>query len=402
VSAERASARRGGRVASLACALVVGAVSSASCVSEDEGSALEDARAFVSDARVRRAALLRSVADHDTPYAERRLMHYALSAEGVDSEDDWDRLPEFAPRVREVFVDGAEGEAGPIAETDLGALDAVIAAGERAFDRYPAQLDLSLAQIRTRAEAERVGLYVEPSGRVRGLVEAETVSGWVPALTCSGCHGRFDGEAFLLGVPNERLAIGDARWPLGTMDVTDDGLSNPTRPSDLRPLALQARLHHAGNLENGRLERMVRIETLLVTQQRERLRPNRTLVAAMALYLESLADTLPALDTTSTGGQLFARECARCHASSSLAGAWTSIAEVGTDPLATMGERGTGGYRAPSLLGVSDRRGVLHDGSAADLRAILHLDPSEHVGHAFGLDLSVQEREAILRALTGP
>jgi hypothetical protein len=389
---------RAARLLALASSLVA---SVAGCASEG-GSPLEDARAFVSDARVRRAALLRSIADHDTPYAERRALHYALSGEGIDSEADWDRLPEFLPRVREVFVDGSEGESGAIAETDLSELAQVIAAGERAFDRYPAQLDLSLAQIRTRADAERLGLHVEASGRVRGLIEAETVSGWVPALTCSGCHGRFDGETFRLGVPNERLALGDARWPLGTMDVTDDGLANPTRPSDLRPIARQARLHHAGNLENGRLERMVRIETLLVTQQRERLRPSRMLVAAMALYLESLADTLPELDASSVGGRLFARECARCHAPPSLADAWIPVAEVGTEPLATMGERGTGGYRAPSLLGVGDRRGLLHDGSATDLRAILRLDPSEHVGHAFGLDLSVEERDELVRALTDP
>jgi mono/diheme cytochrome c family protein len=389
---------RAARSHALACSAIV---SMAGCASEG-GSPLEDARAFVSDARVRRAALLRSIADHDTPYGARRVMHYALSGDGLDSEADWDRLPEFLPRVREVFVDGVEGEPGPIAETDLTELAQVLAAGERAFDHYPAQLDLSLAQIRTREDAERVGLHVEASGRVRGLIEAETVSGWVPALTCSGCHGRFDGETFRLGVPNERLAIGDARWPLGTMDVTDDGVVNPTRPSDLRPLARQARLHHAGNLENGRLERMVRIETLLVTQQRERLRPSRTLVAAMALYLESLADALPELDEGSVGGRLFARECARCHSPPSLGGAWVAVEEVGTDPLATTGERGTGGYRAPSLLGVGDRRGLLHDGSAADLRAVLHLDPSEHAGHAFGLDLSVAERDELVRALTDP
>jgi hypothetical protein len=126
------------------------------------------------------------------------------------------------------------------------------------------------------------------------------------------------------------------------------------------------------------------------------------LVAAMALYLESLADTLPELDASSVGGRLFARECARCHAPPSLADAWIPVAEVGTEPLATMGERGTGGYRAPSLLGVGDRRGLLHDGSATDLRAILRLDPSEHVGHAFGLDLSVEERDELVRALTDP
>lgn len=363
---------------------------------------LEDARAFRDDVRVRREALLDSIAERDTPYGALRVQHYALAGEGLDSDDDWDRLPEFLPRVREVFVDDAEGEAAPIAETDLASLDRVLDAGERAFDRYPAQIDLGLALVRTRADAERMGLYIEDDGRVRGLIEAETASGWVPALTCSGCHGRFDGSAFRLAIPNERLAIGSPSWPLGTMDVTDDGIENPTRPSDLRPIARQARLHHTGNVVNGRIARMVRIETLLITQQNERLRPSRTIVAAISLYLDSLADTLPTLDRASTGASLFARECARCHEGDALAGTWASVTEVGTDPVATMGgQRGTGGYRPPSLLGVSDRRGLFHDGSAADVRAVLRLDPSEHVGHAFGLGLSTSEREAIVTFLTG-
>ncbi len=368
----------------------------------EERSPLDDARAYRDDARVRRAALERSISEQTTPYGELREMHYALSGADVESDDDWDRLPEFLPRVREVFVDGDEREGSPIADTDLSSLDQAVAAGERAFDHYPAQIDLALTQVRTRADAARMGLHVETDGRIRGLVEAETASGWVPALTCSGCHGRFDGEAFRLGIPNENLAIGDPAWPLGTMDVTGDGVDNPTRPSDLRPLSVQSRLHHTGNLLNSRIERMVRIETLLITQQNERLRPSRTLVAAISLYLDSLAGTLPTLDHASPGGQLFARECARCHSSPALGGAFVDAHEVGTDAIATTaGQRGTGGYRPPSLLGVLDRRGLFHDGSAADARAVLHLDPSEHVGHAFGLGLTEREREQVLAYLAG-
>ncbi len=368
----------------------------------EQRSPLEDARSFRDDARVRRAALVSSIAERTTPYGELRAMHYALSGDAIDSEDDWDRLPEFVPVVREVFVDGVEPEGAPIAETDLSSLAEVLVAGARAFDRYPAQIDLSLTLVRTRADAERMGLHVEVDGRIRGLIEAETASGWAPALTCSGCHGRFDGEAFRLGIPNERLAIGDPGWPLGTMDVTADGIDNPTRPSDLRAVSHQSRLHHTGNLLNGRVERMVRIETLLITQQGERLRPSRALVAAISLYLDSLADSLPSPDADAPGAALFARDCARCHASAALGGAFVDVREVGTDAVATTGgQRGTGGYRAPSLLGVIDRRGLFHDGSAADLRAVLHLDPSEHVGHAFGLGLTEAERLAILTYLAG-
>lgn len=376
----------------------------AGCAPADDARLME-ARLFRDDVHARRAAMEASVHEFDTPYATLREDHYALVGAGIESTDDWDRLPEFAPRVRAFVVEGAPREEGVIAEPVLDTWEETVREGERAFDRYPAQLDLSLTQIRTREDAERLGFYVDPEGRVRGLVQAETATGWVPAVTCSGCHGRFDGSAFRLGIPNERLdlaALSASTWPVGTFDVTNDGIDNPTRPSDLRPIALQARLHHTGNLQNGEMARMVRIETLLITQQGQRLRPNRTLVAAIAVYLDSLAETLPELDHASPGGQLFARECARCHALPSLSGAFVTASEVGTDATATTGgQRGTSGYRAPSLLGVLDRRGLFHDGSARDLRAVLQLDPSTHRGHRFGLSLSADEREALITLLEG-
>jgi len=376
----------------------------AGCAPVDDARIIE-ARLFREDARARRAAMVASSGEFETPYASLRLDHYALLGEGIESPHDWDRLPEFAPRVRAFVVEGAPRDEGPIAEPALLTWGETVREGERAFDRYPAQLDLSLTQLRTREDAERLGFYVDTAGRVRGLIEAETATGWVPAITCSGCHGRFDGSSFRLGIPNEQLdlaALSGSTWPIGTFDVTDDGVENPVRPSDLRPISQQSRLHHTGNLRNGEMARMVRIETLLITQQGQRLRPDRTLVAAISLYLDSLAEALPELDHTSPGGQLFARECARCHALPSLSGAFVAASEVGTDATATTGgQRGTSGYRAPSLLGVLDRRGLFHDGSARDLRAVLQLDPITHQGHLFGLTLRRDEREALITLLEG-
>lgn len=384
--------------------LTASALAALACVPPEDPRLLQ-ARVFRDDAHARRAALEASIEEFDTPYAALRHAHYALSGAGQESELDWDRLPEFAPRVRHFLVEGDAREEGPIAEPTLLAWNETVREGERAFDRYPAQIDLALTQIRTRSDAERYGFYVEPTGRVRGLIEAETATGWVPAITCSGCHGRFDGADYRLGIPSEQLDLGAlfaADWPRGTIDVTADGIDNPTRPSDLRPISRQARLHHTGNLMNGEMARMVRIETLLITQQGERLRPNRTLVAAMALYFDSLAESLPVLDHASQGGEVFARECARCHALPALSGAFVSAAEVGTDAVATTGgQRGTSGYRAPSLLGVLDRRGLFHDASARDVRSVLQLDPSSHQGHRFGLTLSIEEREALITLLGG-
>ena len=184
------------------------------------------------------------------------------------------------------------------------------------------------------------------------------------------------------------------------MDVTADGIENPVRPSDLRAYALQERIHHAGNLANGRIARMVRIETLIAGQLAYAARPDRRIIAALVLYLDSLTDTLPRPSGEHVGATLFESACAGCHSGTSMAGPPVDVAEVGTDPAATVGgSRATGGYRSPSLLGVADRVRVLHDASAAGLTGLLRLTESEHAGHAYGSELSEDERWAVAEFL---
>lgn len=373
--------------------------------------ALAAARAYETDPCARRRAMEASVAAAETPYGELRLEHYALGGAGIDdAANDWDALPIFSRRVRRLRVDGGSApdaalEEGPVIDAAPTDLASYVAAGERAFDRYPIQIDLGLAPIRDRATAERVGLVVGDDGLVRGAIEAETATGWTVSLTCAGCHARsIDGE-LLLGVPSDRIDLGSLYghddWPVGTMDVTDDGITNPIRPSDLRPIAEQARLQHTGNLFNGRIARMVRIETLMIGQLSRGFRPEREIVAAIALFLEAEGEALPRPRMGHAGAPLFDSACAGCHRGDALAGPPVAVDLVGTDSTATIGgQRGTGGYRAPSLLGVADRRRVFHDGSAADLRAVLHLDPSSHAGHAFGIELTTEERESIVAYLT--
>jgi hypothetical protein len=384
--------------------VLVGCAPASHC--EEPPDALDAARAYVGSACVRRAAMEGSVAAADTPYAEVRLAHYALGGAGVDElTSDWDALPVFVRRVRRLRVrDGSAPDAaleeGPVLDAMPTDLASYVAAGERAFTRYPIQIDLGLAPIRDRATAERIGMIVGDDGLVEGVVEVETETGWNVSLTCASCHARhLDGE-LRLGLPNERLDLGGLfghdDWPVGTVDVTDDGVANPIRPSDLRPITSQARLQHTGNLFNGRIARMVRIETLMIGELSFGFRPERDVVAAIALYLEALGAQLPPPDESHEGAAPFASACGGCHRGVELAGPPVPVEVVGTDATATIGgQRGTGSYRAPSLLGASERRGVLHDGSAADLRAILGLDPSAHVGHAFGLERSREEREAI-------
>jgi hypothetical protein len=368
----------------------------------------EAAHAYVDDPAVRRRALEASVAVADTPYADLRLAHYALVGAGIDDhERDWDALPPFALAVRPLRLrDHPPGAAGEIASLDrLTTRDDWERVGAEAFTRIPTQIDLGLDPLRDREIAERVGLSIdEASGEVSGAVEVETPAGWVVALTCSACHAAERDGSLVPGLANERLALGEVLgtpWPIGTVDVTADGVDNPVRPSDLRAIVHQERLHHTGNLGNGRIARMIRIETLLITQHGARARPDRRLVAAIALYLESLTDTLPALDRESEGGRLFAAECGRCHAGEGLAGGPVPIEMVLTDPRATIAgsERSTLGYRAPSLRGVADRRALLHDGTALDLDAILGLAVSSHRGHPFGRDLDDPSRRAIAHFL---
>lgn len=402
--------------------LIVAVVALTAC--GDGGDALEGpedpvagAEAFVADARVRRRALEASVAVADTAYGRLRLEHYSLSGAGIDDpEADWDSTPvlEIAAVRRPRVATPGEPDPAPLDEgpvADLSMLDTLAgweAAGREAFARYPIQVDPRFGALLDDADGARdFGLAVAADGTVAGVVEVLTPAGdWAVAISCAFCHSAPDGEGGVVaGLTNSALRYGDllfSPWPPGTMDVTPDGIDNPVRPSDLRPIARQARLHHAGNLANGRLARMVRIETLIATQLGFSARPDRRLVAALSLYLDSLASGLPAPRADHPGRSAFDSHCRGCHEGGALAGAVVPLSRVGTDGAATIDStRATGGYRATSLLGAADRGTVLHDASASGLRGLLRLQDSAHAGHPFGLELSEAEREAIVGYLRG-
>jgi hypothetical protein len=112
---------------------------------------------------------------------------------------------------------------------------------------------------------------------------------------------------------------------------------------------------------------------------------------------------------------VFAAACTTCHAPPGLTGPPVPLPMIGTDPtLGLSGQRGTGDYRVPSLLGVGSRGPLLHDGTHPSVDAMF--DPARTTpafggrlhgdgpvpGHAFGLDLSAADRLALvsyLRAL---
>jgi hypothetical protein len=160
----------------------------------------------------------------------------------------------------------------------------------------------------------------------------------------------------------------------------------------------------------------IRIETLVITSHDAVIRPPREVALALALYLDSLADSLPRREPASpderSGRALFESHCTRCHVGVALSGAPIALDFIGTDP--TLGrslERGTGGYRVPSLHGVGDRGPLLHHGAIASLEELFdaaRVTPDYSLGlhgagaiagHTFGLDFSPSDRAALLAYL---
>jgi mono/diheme cytochrome c family protein len=138
----------------------------------------------------------------------------------------------------------------------------------------------------------------------------------------------------------------------------------------------------------------VRIETLIITSHSALVRPPREVPLAIAAWLRTLAPPAPP-PTSGRGAELFAARCARCHVPPAFAGPPVSLAEVGTDArVGLSADRGTGGYRVPSLRGVASRGRLLHDASVPNVATLL--DPARSVaGHPFSFDLPAADRAAL-------
>ena len=344
------------RAAALALALALVLVGATARADGDE------AARYLGDARFRRATLEAALAHAPrTRYAALRLQRYATG-----DADDWERRPEWNPTAIGVTEAAARG--------DRAALRAL---GEAAFFGYPAQLASWAA-----SGAASGAAAVPATVRVRLGDGSEGV-----ALTCASCHVRdgdgrrvvgagtsFDlGRAMVDGdpaIPPARAAALVA-WGPGRVDVTTDDGSDPVRIPDLRPLRWQTHLHHGGAVaQTGEAALAIRIETLIIGAYGGALRPPRAIALGLAIYLRSLADTLPPpraprTDDERRGQAIFVKRCARCHRGEGLAGPLVDPLRAGTDPRhAANPDRGTGAYRVPSLRGVATRGPLLHDGSA--------------------------------------
>lgn len=292
---------------------------------------------YVHDAEYRLEALRASVTDA-TAYGRLRLAHYTK----------WNELPED---------DG--GLAIP-AKLDNASL---IALGKQAFEKYVSQ----------------------------------------PPFTCATCHS-YKGVA---GAPNIELDVGAMliekhprapesakaiaySWGPGRVDVTTQTGTEPARIPDLRPVRFLRYLQYSGAVKQNDITSLaLRIETLVITSSNYSKRPARPIAFGLAMYVWSLADSLPMTEPPPP----FVRACGGCHEGPGLSGGLIDADEVGTDPtLARSADRGTGFYRVPSLRGVGSRGPLMHDGSIHGFDALL----DEH-----GPALATSDRSAIIAYLTG-
>jgi hypothetical protein len=400
----------------------------------------------LSDARYRRRELEASLASRTNTYATRRLAHYASG-----DRDDWDRLPEMNLRTRAVLPRDLETEHGSESGFEIGDARAVVitdearrgdpaalaAIGEDAFFRYPVELaPFAERALRSRADAERYGAWIDERRGVGGIVRVALPDGATTfAFTCSTCHAAAapHGE-LVVGAGNARLDLGQlmidaaadanpalfappaaiARWGPGRADVSSNDGSVPVLFPDLRPVRGLSSLHYEATVEQRSIDSLaIRIETLVITAHGEALRPPREIALGLARFLWSLDRTLP--PAPSHRPRAFEERCARCHSGEFLTGDPVALDDVGTDRTAGESpERGTGAYRVPSLRGVGTRAALLHDGSLSTIDALF--DPARThsdwrggrvgagavPGHDYGFDLDPSDRAEIvayLRAL---
>jgi len=399
---------------------------------------------YLTDPVFARAELTASLVNPSNGYSALRLSHYA-----TDDAADWDRLPEWNPPAEPIAAEELEAPGGASATqlaTDPLPLPASVTSpndpallplGKAAFERYPAQLAQYLRLgLTSRSAAGRYGLWVDDSQGVGGLVRAEMADGSVAvALTCSSCHAAaVSGGGISPGTPNAALDLGaailaaqgisaedsaepQAAWGPGRVDVTTEAGTEPVRIPDLRPVHFLTYLQQDATIRARDLTTLaIRIETLLITNWGQVVRPPRVVALALAAYIDSLADSLPPPDfaaaASPNGAGLFEATCSSCHVPPAFTGEPVSLAVIGTDPtIGLSADRGTGAYRVPSLRGVGARGPLLHDGTLPSVDAMF--DPARLTdtfaqrlhgagtvpGHLFGLDLSDGDRQDLLTYL---
>ncbi len=354
---------------------------------------------------IRRATLLDSFVDSTNGYSQLRIEKY--------TESEWGSLPLWNPPTQPVSpqqVSPTQVDGMPLDyESVPWEREALEALGRQAFFSYPVQLAPALLVAIDKPEEH--GLPVI-DGQFASIVWAQSPGGVMPAFTCASCHADHTADGPVPGRTNHHFDYGamldayfgtpsiSGTWGPGRVDVTGDGMDNPTYITDLRPVAFQNRIHRAGTLYNSPTALAARLETLLITSLSQAARPPRKIIFAMAVYLLSLAEELPLVPLGTPGRAVFDEHCASCHGGEGLSGESIPLAEIGTPSAVGLSPaRGTGAYRIPSLRGLGDRGALFSDGSVPDLDALL--DPTrETPGHDYGTRLPADEKAHLIAFLS--
>ncbi len=360
-----------------------------------------DGLRYTGDIRYRRQSLEDSLVNPENAYSRLRLANFAAA-----QDQGWDALPyadtTSAPILTSDIrsngtLDIADDRFAAIRVSDPATMSDAdwIELGRRAFFNYPLQRAPTASMwFQQPDKGASRGLEPDALGRVGGLVAVREATGELaPYTTCATCHADV--------VQGVRVAgrVNDTYFG-GRIDVTPDGIDDPTGITDLRAVSLQTHLHAAGTIINSPAALAVRIDTLITTSAGERAQPPEAIAWALARYLWSLESTLPPANPPAEGAAVFEQNCGSCHSATGPSVEPVPLDWVGTD--VTMGEspdRGTGFWRVPSLRGVSQRSQFLHTANFRSLSAMFAPDRDPGIGHTFGLRLNDDDRRALLRFL---
>jgi hypothetical protein len=227
-------------------------------------------------------------------------------------EDRWGALPEWNPRVRRVRPSDL-GNGRPVADFTWQSLDlpevwdkgTLIELGARTFTTFPSQISTAmLTALEEPGAPARYGLW-QTEDWVGGLLWVELPDGVLPAFSCATCHASLDARGKMVwGLPNYDFDLGRAlddyqrtrtsnrTWGPGRVDVTLDGIVNPTVISDLRPVRYQSHLQRAATIRNSLMALALRLETNSITVTGRVVRAPRLSVLANAVFIYELATLL--------------------------------------------------------------------------------------------------------------
>lgn len=367
-----------------------------------------DSASYLSDPAVRRAELKAALWQPELRYSRGLLANYALPRGG------WELLPtqtgESAPLT---LADAESLAAGEPLQLDAEPLptttDDWVTLGRAVFERLPMRYDNYLTWLAGRPDLwERVGLPVE-GDTVRGAVKYRALDGSVKVgIACAMCHGA-DGVE---GKADRRIDLGLARqlfneafgidsplaldWGPGRVDVSEDGVDAPFAIPDLWGVKHAEWLNHAGVIQiQGPATLAIRFETQYIKGHRMGSRPERAWTWALAQYVNQLEAPAPEGTADPADAAVFAAKCATCHdpANGYTGGLVPADALITDARAAHSPTRGTGHYKAVSLLGVRHAAPYLHDGRVPDLDTLLA------EGHPFGTPIDAAERAALIRFL---